>query len=333
MRCGNEEFLEEVTGILRRYGKVKIVRYPAKSRSFDVVATTRKGALAVKIVRKAEDAKRAEVDELKAFASTLSVTPLLVGEELRKRKLEDYIVYEYHELPLITPETLRCTLEDERIFIYSKRGAFYAKIDPQKLRMKREELGLSLGDLARLVGVTRKAIYEYERGHMDVSIDTALRFVEVLGEDVLKPIDALSFRPKNTVQSTTPDTEVERKILSLLSSLGYRVAHLRRTPVDIAASSDKRKVAVIVDHRERWFKTKAEDLAELREHVEVKAIAVVEGSEHEDYESLGFSVIRESELRNTRGLEVFGEAIEGSDNRETRRRKDNTTSEDNFPSD
>ena len=83
-------------------------------------------------------------------------------------------------------------------------------------------------------------------------IERAERIVEVLGEEVLEPINI--FETPSTDKEHIPMRLKlsERIIMDNLKNLGYRVCHVERTVIDLAASKEQAmrdgKLAILVEH-------------------------------------------------------------------------------------
>jgi len=61
-------------------------------------------------------------------------------------------------------------------------------VDGKKLRQRREEAGISLGALAKELGVSRETVYRYEREEIEAPAKIAQKLIDMFGEDVIKKI-------------------------------------------------------------------------------------------------------------------------------------------------
>ncbi|MEM3279519.1 MAG: helix-turn-helix domain-containing protein, partial [Fervidicoccaceae archaeon] len=163
------DIFEEVHNELKKsnFRYVKIER-PERSdkRSIDIIAWSQndnKKRIHLKITVDSAQISGDELRDLKAMSRASSSKPLIIGEFERKIDLHDEVIYMKDDVPVINPTTLSRLLEKSKdLYIISRRGEFVVKIKGEKLRKKREELGYSLGEVAERLGVSRKAIYEYE---------------------------------------------------------------------------------------------------------------------------------------------------------------------------
>lgn len=309
--------LQTVIETLKSAGfKVKVLNYPydSRKRSVDVIASNGEKDLLMKVVDDTSELRSYEVHELNALSATLKASPLIIASKISGHPLEDYIAYEKYSTYVVTSMTFKAIVKDkENIYVYYSRGGFYVKVNPKEFRRARLSRGMSLGELGRLLGVTRKAIYEYERGAIDVSIERAERIVEVLGEEVLEPINI--FETPSTDKEHIPMhlKLSERIIMDNLKNLGYRVCHVERTVIDLAASKEQAmrdgKLAILVEHekdKKNGLLIKAKESEKLEEVMKVKRYAIVsKRSTLRELEDIGIEVARSwNELKEQIQLEV-----------------------------
>lgn len=274
---------------------IEVLSYPrnARRRSIDIVASRGKQRLLLKVTYNVDDVHYKEARELHNIAYTLSIPSLIVGKNYNRRTMEDMVLYDRYGLPAVTPETLDSVLTGrEEILVYYKRGEFYVSIDRKKLRKLREEKKLSLGDIALALGVTRKAIYEYERGKMDLNIDKAEKLVEILGDEILKPIDILKPPEKSLERDELPNLTLEALILREAARRGYRVTYAVGTVFDVALNTGKAKYTIVIERRREKLLTKLEESEKMERVVNVKRVAIVTSpSIRREVESMGVSVV------------------------------------------
>lgn len=243
----NHGLVEEVIDTLRSRGfKVGYVEYPTyERRSLDIVARRSNEKYIMKVSFKIDCVSSKELAELAALSKIFDTAGIVVSKKTRKKELKDYVVYERYNVPAMTPETLRELVDSGEVYVYAGRGGYYVKINGKKLRKKREEKEMSLGDLAQLLGVSRKAVYEYERKRMNLSFSTALRLIEIFGEDILLPVNIRDHDIRERGKELQKLKTKFKEIVSQLKKLGFLTAVTERTPIDIAARrNDKGKFAI-----------------------------------------------------------------------------------------
>ncbi len=227
--------------------QAEVVEYPKSTmrKSIDIALHS---MAFIKIIDSALKLTPNEIRDLKKASYTLNVSPVIVAERIGRQKLEEGVVYDKNGVPMISVETLALYARGSKVFIYSKRGTYYVRINAAMLKYLRMKKGMSLGELAYRIGVSRKAVYEYERGNMDVTLETAERIYEVLGEDsVFEGLDIFSMRPEvEEDEESEIHSLAESKIVRELRSLGMTTHHLKHTAADIVASKDNHKYIFVV---------------------------------------------------------------------------------------
>ncbi|MDO5846544.1 MAG: helix-turn-helix domain-containing protein, partial [Methanocorpusculum sp.] len=96
-------------------------------------------------------------------------------------------------------------------------------------------MAMSLGDLAQALGVSRRTISKYESG-MGTTLDMAMRLEEFFNDDIVAPIDLLTYVPVEeehvpaSLPSAHTDGEKAGNPEDHLRSIGINVHELRRAP-------------------------------------------------------------------------------------------------------
>jgi len=275
-----EELVEETYRVLRCKGRrVEIIWYPqGSSKALDLISVDKEKRIFIRIVYDSHDLGRGGVLELKATAKMLNASPIVVSAYVNGFEAEEDVIYERHGLNVVSVTALKNIVNnDENLYIYNVRGTYTIKIDPIKLKKKREELGLSLGDVANLLGVSRKTVYEYEKGTMNLSIEKAARLVEVFGEEILEPVELFKEpRLKDNEVLSKPDTKLEEEIITFLEKHGFHVCHLRRTPIDVLAKSGNKIMSIILKHllSSRRFRLKINEAEKIIRATNIKGYIV-----------------------------------------------------------
>ncbi|MCX8196512.1 MAG: helix-turn-helix domain-containing protein [Acidilobaceae archaeon] len=250
MEEGARETLYKTIGaVYDNVSDFAVLEYPRSSsrRSIDMTIRLRDGRISLlKVVGDLARFTRAEAEELKLVASALNASSLVIAERTGEEELLDDVAYEKHGVNVVTPTSLERALENERIYVYQSGDVLKVRVNSEELRKRRSERGMSLGELAHELGVSRKAVYEYERGTMDPSVERGEKLLELFGEEVLLPIDL--FAAEKEEGRVEPDTPEEAAIADLLARLGFRVAHAKRAALDIAAKRGEEKISLVVEH-------------------------------------------------------------------------------------
>ena len=297
-----EELYTCVMDALEKRGyRVEIVSYPTShdKRSIDLLAASTTKNIFIKVVEDLKHIDNREASELRGLSTVLDAHPLIVAEKEEGVELDDMAAYEKHGLYAVNVGGLEAALENS-IYVVKRHGNFYMRIDSKKLREFRRVRGLSLGDLAELVGVSRKTVYEYERSNMDVSLSTAIRLLEVIGDEIFKPIPVLDRQEKSVKRSTkrmAADTVAERKIILQVEKRGGEAIHSRHSPIDIGVKFAEKKAVVIVEHKhDADIGFRGEEAVKIAKAASAEKIALIRHANlRKDLEALGYDVVRTPE--------------------------------------
>lgn len=298
-----EALREEVESIVSKLAdSVYRVEYPRRERrSFDYIIRVGDKPVLIKTVANIEELSRDEASELKALSRVLKAPHIVVGVKDRWGRLEDCVAYERQGVYAVSAETLRIILKgEEQIFIINKKGGFYANINGRKLRELREAKRMSLGEVASVLGVTRKTVYEYEKQAMDVNIEAASKLIDIFGDDVVKPLNLLdlaaSDKDDRSAIGSEPDEPVEGAIVEEARRRGGHAAHTKKTPIDVALEARQERVGLVVKHRRDHKKLviRAEEVANIAGMLRLQPYAIVDECSSEirkDLEGVGLQVI------------------------------------------
>ncbi len=298
MRREFEETVTETLDVLRLItAKVSIIRYPEdpRERSIDLLARTKEGNnLFIKVAYDVNDVPAREFRELRRLSRVLDAKSVVVAKREGSEELEDDVAYERHGVSLLTPRGLYLAMK-KSIYIVYRHGNYYMRVDGVKLREARERKGYSLGELAELIGISRRSVYEYERETMDVSITTALRLLEIFGDEVFKPIDVLNMEVREAGQASIKgDTYEEELIIRDALKRGAQVVHAKHAPLDLALKRGKERIVMVVEHGEKDnLIERGEEAAKIGAFTDSRLAAVVRSKARREIEGLGFEVYRD----------------------------------------
>jgi len=137
--------------------------------------------------------------ELKVIAGRLSAISLIISQQAHGKPLEDDTVYSRNAVFVITEKTIKnIALQTANPLIYAGPGGYTVEIDSALIEKRRKELGLSVGKLAAMIGVSRRTLYGYERGMTRASVTSAYKLAKTLGVPVAKPINILERTQKQS---------------------------------------------------------------------------------------------------------------------------------------
>ncbi len=220
-----------------------------RSSCFDIVARKGLSLLLLKVHKNIDAFREDAGKELKILSRMLFASPIVIGNKTRKEAVQDCFVYERQGLPAINTETFERFIT-ENIFplVFAKRGGLYVKIDGETLRREREKREMSFGDLASSIGVSRRTIYEYERGSMASTLETALRLEEVLDIPIVVPVNVVSWlvEVEEEIPEQEAEDELEEEVRQTLCELGLKVVLARKAPFDALTADQKDQQKVVI---------------------------------------------------------------------------------------
>jgi len=287
-----EKMLREIREILAKRG-FEIGEPLFKSISFDLIARDADTLLILKALLNI-DALRSEIArELKILAKELHASPIVIGKRSAMGEILDGVIYSRHGIPILSINTFReFILEGEYPMVYASPGGFYVNINGKLLRRIREERGLSLGQLAKVAGVSRKTIQLYEEG-MNATVDSALRLEEYLNVPLIETIDILDFsRYEEERYPYTPRNYED--IYQKLVEIGYDVFLTLKCPFEALSKDDRDIFLTGIGGDIRKIRYKALNLKILTHILEKKAFIIVDKSKYEEIE--GVAIIEKDEL-------------------------------------
>lgn len=237
---GRDDLINTTRAILAKAGFDVSSALAIRGICFDVVARLDSKVLIVKVLSNVDAFSKENAAEMKTLADALGATPLVVGERSSSGNLEPGIVYSRFNISIVSNETLAdLLLEDSPPFIFAAPGGLYVKLDSELLKRTRESMGMSLGTMAEIAGVSRRTIQMYEAG-MGAMIDAALRIEESLGLPIIEPIDPFEFKNAERMKEQHDDqAPVDTFAVNQLCNLGFSVRPVLRSPFEAVSTNSK----------------------------------------------------------------------------------------------
>lgn len=267
--------LESVVRILSKANFNVADLAETKPRCFDIVARRDDLILILKVLYNVDSLKPEAADEMKKLSKVLEASPMVVGERFKFDFLERGVVYTRYGLPVINLATFYdFIVEGIPPYIYSAPGGYYVKLDSEKIREAREKLGISIGEMAKMLGVTRRTIKKYEEG-TDTSLPIAAKIEEILGTFAIKQIDLLNFVDEDVSEDEAYFEGKEGEILEQLRVIGLSVYPVKQAPFDAVSSVEKRQILTGVK-QVREIEKRARILGKISKALETKAAYITD---------------------------------------------------------
>lgn len=277
-----EENLAEVTAYVLRRLNFKVSNGFCKKSSCISLAARQDRLLMVKTSVSVDDLKAEQVDDLKKLARFFKASPIIVGENRKHDKLENGIVYERYGVPTITLRTLLRIISGKNVYVYAYKGGYYVFLDGERLRNARLEKGWSRGELASRIGVSRRAIYEYEREKMGSRLEVAVEIERKLKADLVKPLDIFDWNWDNGESNTNKGPQfrsiLEMKVYKKFIEMGFHVEKIDRAPFQMVGEYNEHRIISRVN-RGRLQENVIKAIKSFADVVEAKPMIV---SEHKE---------------------------------------------------
>ncbi|MFH1126924.1 MAG: hypothetical protein V1718_02330 [archaeon] len=174
----------------------------------DILAKNDKHLLALKLLHNVDSFSYEQAIDLKKVTLKMNASPMLLGCVGRNFTLKENHVYERFDVPTMNPETFENTLNNICPVFYSKKGKTVSHILSDKMRQMRSSGKMSLEDLSRATGVSKKTLFMGEK-YSKMSTEVVLKIEEYFSESITAPIDVFSWRTpaETTERENAGDTE------------------------------------------------------------------------------------------------------------------------------
>lgn len=294
------DLIEAVRTTMARAGFAVSERCDLRPVSFDLVARRDKDLLILKVLANVDALSEPIAQEMKVLCKFLDARPVLVGLRAGTGDLESGVVYARHDIPIVTPETLEdYALHGDAPVVFAAPGGFYVNLDARALRAAREAHALSLGVVAHIAGVSRRAIQMYEEG-MSASIEAAMRLEELLQRELIRPLNPFHTFDPRAFQPPTParnaQDPMEALVTRLLQGLGYEVHETRRSPFNALSTQDKTTYLTGMGADSPQLRRRARIVASVSRITERPGFFVVERTTRTSLE--GMPVVTRTELNS-----------------------------------
>jgi putative transcriptional regulator len=243
-----DRWIERIEQMLQRAGFYVAGTTGARPSSFDLVARRDSTLLLVKALKNVDALDAEEAGRLQELGRLFPAVVLVIGQRSGVADLEEGVVYTRYGVPIVHETTLREYLEKALPpFLYASPGGVFARIDGARLHELRLARGLSLGALASIAGVSRRAIQLYEEGQ-GAEATVVERIEAHFDEPVARPVLLFEVPVAPTSTKGRPDDDVERPpaptgdalrdgVFRQLDGLGLEVTVTVRAPFDALAKA------------------------------------------------------------------------------------------------
>ncbi len=322
-----ERWIEHLEQMLERAGFYVADTHGVRPSSFDLAARRDSALLLVKVLKNIDALDAEEAERLLELGRLFPALVIVVGQTSGASELDAGVVYTRYGVPIISEETLQEYLDKALPpFLYASPGGTFARVDGDRLRVLRRARGLSLGTLASVAGVSRRAIQLYEEG-AGAELGVIERIESFFGEPIVRPIELFARPPTRERAGSPPPTssppEGEARgasprprtrtgdplrdgVLDRLDDLGLEVVVTVRAPFDAFTRTPEILLASVGSLRAALHR--AEILHGLARVAEGHAMFVVREPVHRP-SILGVPILNVAELKRHRDRDDLLEEI------------------------
>ena len=280
------EILGITESILEKVGFQQSKRCLSRPSCFDLAAHRKKQLALIKVYANIGNVSAKDASELQKISECFSATPLIIGEKTRRKPIEGDTVYSRYNIYAINPKTLEdIVCHDLHPLVEAGPGGYYIKLDGNLIRENRQKLGLSVGKVAEMMGISRRTLYGYERGMTKASVSTAYKLEWVLGAPVAQSIDV--FQPTSQVGgffATTKRIIINHYFLQTVfrkfAQFNFRVVHTKRAPFDFIAQCSGKGIKIICgvsDKKERNVDQRTEEIISISKIINAQPVFITDG--------------------------------------------------------
>ncbi|MCU0851703.1 MAG: transcriptional regulator [Thermoplasmata archaeon] len=305
-----EDLVAQIRSTLAKTGWFVSDPHNIRSISFDIIARRDKELLIIKALTNIDSLSIDDAEQLRVLATALRASPMVIGLHSGSGKLEDGILYSRFGIPIISDATFREHMVDGvPPFVYAAPGGLYVRLDGELMRRIRQDRNISLGALAEVAGVSRKAIQMYESG-MGAMVEIAAKIEEFLNEPIVVPLNPFSYSPEmaRALRAFDDFSGLNRDVFQMLKEIGYSVVPTIRCPFDALASEDEVLLLTGVEQNPNMTERKARVVGNISRVTEKKSVIFVR--ETTSVKSIeGTPLITQDELRRADDVDDVLELI------------------------
>jgi len=310
MVAKREELILRIRETLGKSGFFVSDPHNIRSISFDIIARRDKELLIIKALSNIDSLSNDDAEELRILASALTGSPMVIGLHSSSGKLDGGILYSRFGIPIISEDTFHeHMLEGVPPFVYAAPGGLYVRLDGESLKRIRQEKNISLGMLAEIAGVSRKAIQMYESG-MGAMIEIAAKIEEYLNEPIVMPLNPFSYTKEmaRTLRTFDDFKGLNRDVFEMLREIGYSVVPTIRCPFDALASEEDVLLLTGIEDNPTMTARKARVVGNISRVTEKKSVIFVR--QETSIEAIdGTPLITKDELRRADDVDDVLELI------------------------
>ncbi len=198
--------------------------------------------------------------ELQLISKLISGFPILIAAMSNGKTINDATLYRRHDVSAISLNTLRMFLQattssigNPKITKFAQRGGIYVNISNDRLKERRHQLRFDMNILAKKVGISRNALYKYEKGECSPKLSNFRKLTKILGTNLAVPLDILESQFNSLDEAILKKyklarSQLQKEVTSYLAEKDFDVLWFKSEVFDgfstpsSESSSSKRKL-------------------------------------------------------------------------------------------
>lgn len=282
------ETLDATESILKRAGFQICERCVARPSCFDLVARREKQLALMKVPVNVGSIYAKCASELQTISWCFSAAPLFIGEKSRDKPLEGDTVYSRYNIYTFNLRTLEdIVCRKTYPLVEAGPGGYYVKLDGGTVRKNRQKLGLSVGKLAEMVGISRRTLYGYEKSMAKASVSVAYKLEWILGVPLVQPIDVFQRGLQGTGFLAAAKRMIIRNrflkdVLGKLSRFDISVTPTERAPFDFIVQFPDEQLNIVggvTDGKEQDIDQRTKEIISVSKLVEAQPVFITDGQQ------------------------------------------------------
>jgi putative transcriptional regulator len=308
MNYGEREIMVSADAVLKEAGFTISDACCSRPSCFDFAARKNNTVIFIKFQSDIGNLSPNDCRELRVISESISAASLLIAEKAREKPLEDDTVYTRYDVVAVTPRTFEnIAIHKTEPLIQAGPGGYYVDVDGEALKQKRQERGLSIGDMAKMVGLSRRTLYGYERGMAKASVTAAYNLIATLGIPVARPLNVFEKPRAGRKCFLTKARDMLTRNRLLQKAFGrlsrWNVTTVKRAPFDFVVSVPEEEMRIIggvAGNNERELDRRINEILSVSRVVQAHAVLITEGHKPSNEEIF---CIRSEELERIRNPE------------------------------
>ena len=242
--------VKRAEAVLKEAGFTVSQRCRSRPSCFDIAARKNSSIIFIKVQPDIGCVSPYDSLELRIISENVSAASLFISEKTREKPLEDDTVYSRYRVLAVTSKTFEnIVLRKIYPLIQAGPGGYYVEIDGEAIKRRRQELGLSVGEIAEKVGISRRTLYGYERGMAKSSVTAAYNLLCTLGVPVAKTVnifDATRNR-RRPFMARARGLITRNKLLQRIfrKLAGYNMVAVKKAPFDFVITIPEENMRII----------------------------------------------------------------------------------------